>query len=581
GNSGTSNANVTVSLSAASSQTVTVNYATLDGTATAGSDYTAASSSLTFAPGETSKTISIPVIGDTTVESDETFQVQLSNAASAVLSATASAATVTIINDDRLTPTVTVASNTSTLKAGDTATLTFTFNVIPIGFTASDISLSGGSVGGLSVDVTGKVYTATFTPTANTNSLNASISVAANSYTDSAGYNGAASNSLSLSGDTQAPTLTSSTPADNATGVALGSNLVLNFSETVQAGTGNIILSNGTDTRTIGISDTSQVSFSGTGVTINPTADLLGGGNYYLQLASGVIRDAAGNAYAGISDTTTLNVTTQATTSGIQATLTGTSGNDTLNGGTVNDALYGLEGNDLLNGYGGDDWLEGGEGYDTLSGGLGADTLVGGAVTGEDTGYNNLSGGAGNDSLIGGTILDWLYGEDGNDTILGGGGDDTIDGGAGNDSMMGGVGNDQIGDPGYGSNWINAGDGDDTIVVGYYPYTSYSTSDSTTITGGAGRDIYTLYGYGASLVIRDFAVGAGGDTLDINTILTSRSTGYTSGNPFGSLGYLRVQQEGADTVLQWDSDGAAGNSATWQTQARLQNLTASSLTGAN
>ncbi|MGI9212161.1 MAG: Calx-beta domain-containing protein [Methylococcaceae bacterium] len=124
GNSGTSNANanVTVSLSAASSQTVTVSYATLDGTATAGSDYTAASSSLTFAPGETSKTISIPVIGDTTVESNETFQVQLSAAANAVLSTTASAATVTITNDDQAVIQSVISITGTTVNEGNSGT---------------------------------------------------------------------------------------------------------------------------------------------------------------------------------------------------------------------------------------------------------------------------------------------------------------------------------------------------------------------------------------------------------------------------------------------------------------------------
>ena len=64
GSSGTTAANFSVYLSAASSQAVTVNYATADGTATAGSDYAAVSGTLTFAPAR-QQTISVTVIGDT------------------------------------------------------------------------------------------------------------------------------------------------------------------------------------------------------------------------------------------------------------------------------------------------------------------------------------------------------------------------------------------------------------------------------------------------------------------------------------------------------------------------------------
>ena len=110
--------------------------------------------------------------------------------------------------------------------------------------------------------------------------------------------------------DATAPTLSSSSPSDNATGVAVGANIVLTFNENVQAGTGNIVISNGSsDTRTIAIGD-GQVSISGAVVTINSTANLSSSTSYYVQVASTAIEDTSGNAYAGISDTTTLNFTT-------------------------------------------------------------------------------------------------------------------------------------------------------------------------------------------------------------------------------------------------------------------------------
>jgi RHS repeat-associated protein len=99
GDSGTTNATFTVSLSNPSTQTITVDYATADGTATAGSDYTKVNrTTLTFAPGETSKTVNITVNGDLEFEADETFKLNLSDAVNATITTTS--ATGTIVNDD-------------------------------------------------------------------------------------------------------------------------------------------------------------------------------------------------------------------------------------------------------------------------------------------------------------------------------------------------------------------------------------------------------------------------------------------------------------------------------------------------
>ena len=93
----------TVSLSSPSASRVTVKFATANGTARAGktADYQATSGTLTFNPGETSKTIVVTVVNDTVVEPDETFFVNLSSASGAALAV--SRATGTIVNDDGLT----------------------------------------------------------------------------------------------------------------------------------------------------------------------------------------------------------------------------------------------------------------------------------------------------------------------------------------------------------------------------------------------------------------------------------------------------------------------------------------------
>src|ERR1043166_2482289 len=83
-----------VTLSASSSQTVTVNYQTVNGTAsgdatctTRSKGYIPTSGTLTFAPGETSKTVNVPIVGDTAKESNQTLAFRLSNATNATLPA--------------------------------------------------------------------------------------------------------------------------------------------------------------------------------------------------------------------------------------------------------------------------------------------------------------------------------------------------------------------------------------------------------------------------------------------------------------------------------------------------------------
>ncbi len=98
GNTGTTSAVFTVSLSAASGQTVTASFATSNGTASSPADFAAASGTLTFAPGQTTQTISVPVMGDILPEADETYLVSLSNAANAAV--TDGQGLGTIVNDD-------------------------------------------------------------------------------------------------------------------------------------------------------------------------------------------------------------------------------------------------------------------------------------------------------------------------------------------------------------------------------------------------------------------------------------------------------------------------------------------------
>jgi FKBP-type peptidyl-prolyl cis-trans isomerase 2 len=141
-------ATISVALSAASGQVVTVDYATSDGTATAGSDYLAASGTLTFAPGVVSQTFTVPLLADTFDELDETVVLTLSEPSNAGLGFP-NPATLTIV-DTNIPPTVQFeAAIYTVLEGAGTATVTVTLNVasaqqVTVDFATTDESASAG-----------------------------------------------------------------------------------------------------------------------------------------------------------------------------------------------------------------------------------------------------------------------------------------------------------------------------------------------------------------------------------------------------------------------------------------------------
>ena len=142
GNAGIVNAVFTVTLSAASGQTVTVNYATADGTATQPADYTSTSGTLTFTPGQTTRTITVPVIGEVVPEANETFFVNLSGAANATIADNQGVGTIT--NDD--VP-VTVSPGTlpnGTVAATYSQTITASGGAAPYSFAVTAGALPAG-----------------------------------------------------------------------------------------------------------------------------------------------------------------------------------------------------------------------------------------------------------------------------------------------------------------------------------------------------------------------------------------------------------------------------------------------------
>ncbi|MEM9213054.1 MAG: ExeM/NucH family extracellular endonuclease [Cyanobacteria bacterium P01_F01_bin.150] len=112
--------------------------------------------------------------------------------------------------------------------------------------------------------------------------------------------------------DNTAPGVNSFSPADDGMAIALNTNLSITFSEAVEANVGNILLkkSNGNElVETIDVTS-GAVTINGATVTIDPTMDLEGETDYYLEIPNDAFRDLADNAYGGTVDATTWNFTT-------------------------------------------------------------------------------------------------------------------------------------------------------------------------------------------------------------------------------------------------------------------------------
>ena len=152
GDSGQTNLTFTLTLSQALQQSGSVDYALQSGTATAGSDFTAASGTIQFNAGETSKTITVPILGDASLENDEVFNLVLNNPRILELSTGSNTLTAvgTIRNDDFPTLTLANAQSIQEGNGGQTA-LTFTVNLsqtvpfdVSVAYTTQGITATSG-----------------------------------------------------------------------------------------------------------------------------------------------------------------------------------------------------------------------------------------------------------------------------------------------------------------------------------------------------------------------------------------------------------------------------------------------------
>jgi len=165
---------------------------------------------------------------------------------------------------------------TFTVSSATTGTCNYT---VQVGDTSSDLTVS--SISGTIADASANAMS-NFVPTTNL----------------------AANKALVI--DTTAPTISTLSPSDGATGVSATANLILTFDAAVDVETGNITIKKSSDDSIVETIDVTSGLVTGTGtttITINPSTTLSSLTSYYVQIDATAFDDAAGNSYAGISDT--------------------------------------------------------------------------------------------------------------------------------------------------------------------------------------------------------------------------------------------------------------------------------------
>ncbi|WP_299022624.1 tandem-95 repeat protein [uncultured Photobacterium sp.] len=203
---------------------------------------------------------------------------------------TNTAATQLSLSLDTVLPGISIGSDTPSLKAGETASLTFTLSEASSDFAASDITVVGGSLSGFAGS--GTTYTATFTPDSDRTAA-ATIDVAVNAFTDSAGNTNTAATQLSISLDTLLPTVTigSDKTELKAEGTA---NITFALSEaSSDFAVGDITVENGVLSNFTG----SEASYS---ATLTPSDD----GTVTLDVSKGAFTDMVGNESLAASQVT-------------------------------------------------------------------------------------------------------------------------------------------------------------------------------------------------------------------------------------------------------------------------------------
>ena len=353
-------------------ETIFASTTTGEGSANSG-DFTAlADQAIAFAAGELTKTVTVTITNDTAFETNETFGLVVQRNSTDADTTFLAKSLFTIQDNDTPSTTYSMTPATTSVSEG---VGTVTFTITRSGSTPAETIFASTTTGegfANSGDFTALADQAIafaageLTKTVTVAITNDSVFEAANetfglvvqrNTTDTDATFLTKSTFTILDNDsapdTTAPTLTTSAPADNTTNIALNANIVLTFNEAVQAGNGIlrlVNLANGSISF-IQASDTSQVTFAGNTMTINPTANLSANTPYELRMPNaGTVKDLAGNNFPALSNP--INFTTGTSLASPQAsalpstTIEGTSGNDILAGTAGDNTLLGKGGTD-------------------------------------------------------------------------------------------------------------------------------------------------------------------------------------------------------------------------------------------
>ncbi|HYV38561.1 MAG TPA: Calx-beta domain-containing protein, partial [Gemmataceae bacterium] len=416
GNNGTTAVTFTVTLDQAGLAPVTVNYQTADGTATAGSDYQAASGTLTFNPGQSQKTITVLVNGDTLAENGETFFVNLSSVSGGTLAQ--GQATGTIDNDDHApvanagpdqtadeATVVTFDANGSSDADNDTLTFTWNFG-------------DGGSDSGVAPTHTfsdNGIYTVTLTASDGVNTSASTMTVTVANVAPISFVSGPVDGVRGQQRDFTFSATDVSAP-DQAASFSYQIDWGDGTTQTVEGpASGSSVAHVYADTGSYAVSVTATDKDSGVSSVATAAVTIasvqLQGGDLYIGGTTGDDQIIVQPADASGGLEIFINGEDQGTfTPTGKVVVFGQAGDDviqlaalpTADGGSIPftsaAVVFGGDGNDTIDASGASAGviLVGGAGNDTLLGGSGSDVLIGGS------GADTLHGGAGDDLLVGG-----------------------------------------------------------------------------------------------------------------------------------------------------------------------------------